>query len=178
MAITVKKVQLLRCLLQNRPGALAESLKPFAEGGVNLQVIMGYVYQKDKRHAELEICGAKANTAAAKGKFESAKRVHCLLVQGDDRPGLGYDIARALGSSRINMSFALMQAVGRRYSAVFGFETGASATRAMRVIKAAGSSRKASGHARQTRGQNSKRRTATRSKVARPRKLHRKTKKR
>jgi hypothetical protein len=140
MAITVKKVQLLRRQLQNHAGTLAESLKPFAESKVNLQVIMGYVYEKDRRHAELEVFGPSskaASNAATKGKFETARRVHCLIVQGDDRPGLGYEIARALGSSRINLSFAVMQAVGKRYSGVFGFETGASATRAMRVIKSA-----------------------------------------
>jgi hypothetical protein len=145
MAISVKKVQLLRRQLQNRPGSLAESLKPFAEGKVNLQVIMGYVYQKDRRHAEVEVLGPSSKgsaSAAAKGKFEKTRHIHCLIVQGDDRPGLGYAIARALGSSRINMSFALMQVVGRRYSGVFGFETGAAATRAMKVIKLASASRK------------------------------------
>jgi hypothetical protein len=145
MAITVKKVQLLRCQLQNRPGSLAESLKPFAEARVNLQVIMGYVYEKDRRHAALEVFGpSNRTTSVAKGRFEAARHVHCLVVQGDDRPGLGYEIARAMGSSRINMSFAVMQAIGNRYAAVFGFETGVAATRAMRVIKMASALRKPS----------------------------------
>jgi hypothetical protein len=146
MAITVKKVQLLRRQLQNRAGSLAESLKPFAEAKVNLQVIMGYVYEKDRKRAEVEVFGPSSRTsssAATKGGFESTRRIHCLIVQGDDRPGLGYDIARALGSSRINMSFAMMQAIGRRYSGVFGFETGAAATRAVKVIKLASKSTKA-----------------------------------
>jgi hypothetical protein len=60
-----------------------------------------------------------------------------LLVQGDDKPGLGQAMARALGEAGINIAFLVAQVVGRRYSAVFGFESPADAERAVGLIKKA-----------------------------------------
>ncbi len=45
-----------------------------------------------------------------------------LLVEGDNRPGLGHAVAKAIGDAGINMSFVMAQVVGRRYSALIGFE--------------------------------------------------------
>jgi hypothetical protein len=44
------------------------------------------------------------------------------VVEGDNRPGLGHAIAKAIGDAGINISFVMAQVVGRRYSAVFGLE--------------------------------------------------------
>jgi hypothetical protein len=58
-----------------------------------------------------------------------------LLVEGDNRPGLGYALAKALGDAGINMSFVMAQVVGRRHAAVFGFENEADAAKAATLIK-------------------------------------------
>jgi hypothetical protein len=60
-----------------------------------------------------------------------------LLIEGDNRPGLGYALAKALGDAGLNMSFVMAQVVGRRYAAVFGFENEADATKAAMLIKKA-----------------------------------------
>jgi hypothetical protein len=60
-----------------------------------------------------------------------------LLVEGDNRPGLGYALARAVGDAGINVSFLMAQVVGRRYAAVFGFENDIDATKAATLIKKA-----------------------------------------
>jgi hypothetical protein len=63
-------------------------------------------------------------------------------VQGDNRPGLGHRIARALADAGLNIAFLVAQVVGRKYSAVFGFESPADADQAVKLIrKAAGSKR-------------------------------------
>ena len=59
------------------------------------------------------------------------------LVEGDNRPGLGHTIAKAVGDAGINMSFVMAQVVGRRYSAVLGFEHEADASKAATLIKRA-----------------------------------------
>ena len=43
-----------------------------------------------------------------------------LLVEGDNRPGLGHTIAKAIGDAGINVTFVMPQLVGRRYSVLFG----------------------------------------------------------
>jgi hypothetical protein len=60
-----------------------------------------------------------------------------LLVEGDNRPALGYTLAKAVGDAGINVSFLMTQVVGRRYAAVFGFENNADATKAATLIKKA-----------------------------------------
>jgi hypothetical protein len=51
-----------------------------------------------------------------------ASSIPTVLVQGDNRPGLGHAIAKVLGDVGINLNFVLVQVVGRKYAAVFGFE--------------------------------------------------------
>jgi hypothetical protein len=63
--------------------------------------------------------------------------ISTLLVEGDNRQGLGHAIAKAIGDAEINMSFVMVQVVGRRYSAVFGFENDADASKAATLIKRA-----------------------------------------
>jgi hypothetical protein len=60
-----------------------------------------------------------------------------LVVEGDNRPGLGHAIAKAIGDAGINISFVMAQVVGRRYSAVFGLENEADASKAATLIKRA-----------------------------------------
>jgi hypothetical protein len=60
-----------------------------------------------------------------------------LLVQGDNRRGIGHALAKAIGDAGINLSFVMAQVVGRRYSAMFGFENEPDAARAAALIKKA-----------------------------------------
>ena len=57
-----------------------------------------------------------------------------LLIEGDNRAGLGYVIVKAVADSAINMSFLRAQVVGRKYGAVFGFENDADATKAATLV--------------------------------------------
>ena len=65
-----------------------------------------------------------------------------LLVEGDNRAGLGYVTAQAIAGAGINMDFIVAQVVGRKYSAVFGFESEADATKCAAIIRKAGATKK------------------------------------
>ncbi len=58
-----------------------------------------------------------------------------LLVRGAHRRGALDLIARALGDEGVNLAFLVHQVLGGRFSAVMGFESGADARRAMRVVR-------------------------------------------
>ncbi|MBI3919961.1 MAG: hypothetical protein HY318_00985 [Armatimonadetes bacterium] len=140
MAVTVKKVTLWRCEIPNKPGVLASVLEPLAAAGADLQVVMGYRYPDDKDSAAIEVYpvdGAKARKAARGAGLEPAETITCLLVEGDNKPGLGYAIAKAIAEAGIDMGFLVAQVVGKKYSALFGFETSKDATRAATLIKKA-----------------------------------------
>ncbi len=139
MAVTVKKVVLWRKEVDNRPGMLASTLAPLSEAGADLQVVMGYRYpgSEDKGAIEVHPVSGRKSKAAAQTAGLAPSSIPTLLVEGDNRPGLGHAIAKAIADASINMSFVMAQVVGRRYSAVFGFENDADASKAATLIRKA-----------------------------------------
>jgi hypothetical protein len=136
MAVTVKKITLWRREVENRPGALAGVLAPLADTGADLQVLMGY-RETGKSNAVVEmypVAGVK-QTRAAEGAGLSPSGIPTVLVRGDNRPGLGHRIASALADGGINLAFLVAQVVGRKFSAVYGFETTADADQGAKLIK-------------------------------------------
>ena len=144
MPVTVKNISLWRKEIENQVGTLARTLEPVTKAGTNLRVLMGYRYPGEGTKAAIElypIAGKKA-TAAASAAGLSATSIPTLLVEGDDRPGLGLAIAQTIAGAGINMTFFVAQAVGRRFSAVLGFESEADAKTAAPLIKKATASKK------------------------------------
>jgi len=139
MAVTVKKITLWRKEVANHPGVLADVLAPLANAGANLRVVMGYALPGLSERAAIEVYpvnGKKVvNAAGAAGL--SASPIACLLVEGDDRPGLGAGMARGIAERGINVSFLMAETVGRKFSAIFGFQSDADAATATKAIKAA-----------------------------------------
>ena len=144
MPVTVKSISLWRKEVLNRAGTLAETLEPISKAGTNLRVLMGYRYPGDATKAAIELypIAGKKVTAAAAGMGLVASQIPTLLVEGDDRPGLGLAIAQAISGVGVNMTFFVAQVVGRRYSAVLGFETESDAKTAAPIIKKAVASKR------------------------------------
>jgi hypothetical protein len=144
MPVTVKSISLWRKEVENQVGVLAQTLEPVTKTGANLRVLMGYRYPDDATKAAIElypIAGKKATAAAAEAGLV-ASSIPTLLVEGDDKPGLGLVIAEAVSAARVNMSFFIAQAIGRRFSAVLGFETEGDAKTAAPLIKKAAATKK------------------------------------
>ena len=139
MAVTVKKAIVWRKEIDNRPGMLANILGPLSEAGTDLQVVMAYRYPEGADRAAIELypLSGRKPLAAAKAAGLAQSSIPTLLVQGDNRQGLGHAIAKALGDAGINLSLLMTQVVGRRYSAMFGFENEADAAKATVLIKKA-----------------------------------------
>ncbi len=139
MAIKVKSITLWRREVESRPGALAGTLEPLARAGADLQVVMGYRQPGGGGQAILElypVSGKKAASAAGSAGL-SASTIPTLLVEGDNRPGIGHAMARAIAGAGININFLVAQTIGRKFSAVFGFETEADAKAAASLLKRA-----------------------------------------
>ena len=65
-----------------------------------------------------------------------------MLVEGDNKPGLGHKIAKAISAAGINMVFLMALVIGKKYSSVIGFENEADATAAVTLIKKAVAAKK------------------------------------
>jgi len=144
MAVTVKRITLWRREVENRPGVLASTLEPLAQAKADLKVVMGYRLPGQESRAAIEVhpvAGTKA-TAAAKVMGLAGSGIPTLLVEGDNRPGLGHALAQAIADANINLSFLLAQVVGRRYSAVLGFENDSDAVQAAVLVRKAAVSKR------------------------------------
>lgn len=139
MPVTVKKITLWRAEVDNQPGTLASIVGPLASAGADLKVVMGYRIHGSGGKAAIEVCPivGKKLVAAAQAAGLSASAIPTLLVEGDDRPGLGHAIAQAVAAAGINFAFFVAQVIGRKYSVVVGFETEDDAKKATPVIKKA-----------------------------------------
>jgi hypothetical protein len=137
MPITVKKIILWRAEVENQPGVLARTLELPAKAGADFRIVMGYRHPAAERKAAIEVfpvSGKKAASAAAAAGL-SAAEIPALLVEGDNRPGLGHKVAQAIADAGINVAFFMGQAIGRKFAAVIGFETEDDAGKAIPAIK-------------------------------------------
>jgi hypothetical protein len=144
MAMTVKRITLWRSEIANRPGALAGALSTLAKAGANLKLVMSYRFPGDDSRGAVElypVTGRRA-TAAARAAGLADSGIPTLLVEGDDRPGGGSAMTRAIAEAGINLAFFVAQVVGRRYAAVIGFDTEADLKRATPLIRRAKVARK------------------------------------
>ena len=137
MPVTVKRITLWRREVVNEPGVLASTLEPLATAGADLRVVMGYRFPEETTRAAIEIfpVAGKKPTAAAQQAGLAPFDLACLLVEGDNRPGFGAAVGRALAEAGINITFLVAQVLGRRFTAVIGFATDQDATVATRAIK-------------------------------------------
>jgi len=137
MAVTLKKITIWRGEIDNRAGALARVLEPLRAARASLDVVMGYRIPGQPERAVIEVwpvSGKKVSQAAEAAGLRPSE-TPSLLVTGDDRPGMGHAMARAAADAGINMVFLVAQVIGRRYSAVFGFESAADADRAAALFR-------------------------------------------
>jgi hypothetical protein len=139
MAVTVKKIVLWRKEVENRAGILANALAPLANAGTDIHVVMAYRFPGQESKAAIElypVTGKKSITAAKEAGF-NASAIPALLVEGDNRAGIGYKTAQTIADAGISIDFLVAQVIGRRYSAVFGFESDADAIKCAAIIRKA-----------------------------------------
>jgi hypothetical protein len=129
MSIRVKKVVVWRTEVQNRPGEMARALEPLA--GQDLDLVIGY------QGAVIDVApvvGKKTTIAAESAGFKPLP-TSTILVEGENRPGVCFNIARALGDAGISMDSVVAQVSGKKYQALFGFTNDADAKKAASLIK-------------------------------------------
>jgi hypothetical protein len=139
MAVIVKKIVLWRKEVDNKPGVLANALAPLAHTSTDIHVVMAYRFpgQETKAAIELYPVTGKKSAAAAREAGFSASTIPALLVEGDNRAGIGYATAQAIANAGVDMDFLVAQVVGKKYSAVFGFQSEADAAKCAAIIRKA-----------------------------------------
>ncbi len=136
--LTVKQVKLWVFHGGDRKGLLADALEPLAAAGVHLQIVMAYRFPTELDRAAIEVFPIEGPTAEAEARrfgFVQSD-TPCLLVEGDDRRGLGARISRAISDAKVSMAFLMAQVVGKKFSAAIGFASDEDAATATKAIQA------------------------------------------
>jgi hypothetical protein len=144
MAVSVKKIVLWRKEVENKAGVLANALAPLAHSGADIHVVMAYRFpgQESKAAIELYPVTGKKSAAAAREAGFSESDIPALLVEGDNRAGIGYATAQAIADAGVSMDFLVAQVIGKKYSAVFGFESDTDAAKCAAIIRKAATAKK------------------------------------
>ena len=116
MSLTVKKVELWRREVENRPGILADVLGILADAGANLEIAMAYRYPGNQSLGAIEV-------------FPVSGRKRVAAAQAAGLQPL------ALADAGLNISFLVTQVIGRKFTAIFGFDSEDDAVRASRIIR-------------------------------------------
>jgi hypothetical protein len=119
MADVIRTAQYFKVQIADKPGTLGGMLAPLREEGVNLLAV--HAFPRNRR-TQVDVVPedptAFKNVAKAhKLKVQGPKM--CLLVDGEDRPGVLADLTDRLGSARINMTAVTGLAAGQgRFGAI------------------------------------------------------------
>lgn len=141
MALKVTKVDVWAVEIRDEPGGLARVLESMSGAGSSLECVIAR-RQADKYQAGVvflsPVKGKKAQAAAGAVGLEHAEDLATLRVEGPDKPGIGTQMASAIGDAGVNMrGFSAMRA-GKNFVAYIGFDSGDDADRAARALKSVG----------------------------------------
>jgi hypothetical protein len=123
--------------LKDRPGGLAEKLKPLADAGVNLKFVIARREGKGKKATVFltPIKGSKQVAAAKKVGLKKAKSIQNVRVEGIDKPGRGAKITAAIADAGINLHGLSAATIGKKFILYLGLDSKADATKVMNVLK-------------------------------------------
>jgi hypothetical protein len=143
MAMTVKEITLWRREIENRPASLTHVLEPLAKTGTDLKVLMAYRYpgEETKGAVELFPISGKRATAAAEAAGLTPAHIPALLVEGSNRPGIGFETTNVIAGADINLAFVVAQVIGSKFAALYGFDSEADRRKAVTLLRKAASKR-------------------------------------
>ena len=137
MAFEITRVSVWAGEIEDRPGALAETLEVLQRAGADLEFAIvrpsaplsgvGVLYVAP-------LIGREQTAAAEEAGLRKAESLDSLRVTGPDRPGLLAGMSRVLANAGINISGLSLASLGERCVVYFRFERLADTDRAAEVL--------------------------------------------
>jgi hypothetical protein len=139
MALKVTKTDVWATEIKDQPGGLGKVMGVIAGAGANLECVIARRQPNKPGKGVVFVAplkGKKALAAAATVGFRETRRIATVKVEGRDRPGLGAQIAQAVGAAHVSMRGLSAAAIGRKFVAYLGFDNWEDAIKAAAAIKA------------------------------------------
>jgi predicted amino acid-binding ACT domain protein len=137
MVFQLHRVQVWSGEIPDRPGAAAAKLELLARSGANLEFVFTRPHPKKAETSIMflaPVTGAEQIQAARQADLAPALDVAMLCVEGNDRPGMGYDIMSCLAVAGINLRGLSLSCVSNRFAAYLAFDSADTATQATQVL--------------------------------------------
>jgi hypothetical protein len=137
MAFRMHKVQVWSGALPDRPGVAAVKLELLARAGADLEFVFTRPHPNDPEMGVIflaPIVGPEQTEAARKAGLAPARDIAMLCVEGENRPGIGYEIMRQLAVAGINMRGLTVSTVNQQFACYLAFDNADDAGMAIRLL--------------------------------------------
>jgi hypothetical protein len=137
MALRIQRIQVWSGEISDRPGAAAAKLELLARAGADL----GFVFTRPSRTAPdrstiflAPVVGPEQTKAAEAAGLAPARDTAMLCVEGDDRPGLGFELMSRLAVAGINLRGLSVSTVNHQFVAHLAFDSADAAALAIQLL--------------------------------------------
>jgi len=137
MALQIHKVQVWSGEIPDRPGAAAAKLELLARASADLEFIFTRPHPTKPDTSNIflaPISGPEQIQAARSANLGPALDVAMLCVEGENRPGIGFELMSHLAVAGINLRGLSVSAVGKRFAAYLAFDNPDIATQALQLL--------------------------------------------
>jgi hypothetical protein len=137
MAFRMHKVQVWSVDVPDRPGAAAAKLEVLARAGADLEFVFTRPVPADPDRYTIflaPISGPEQVQAAQAVGLAPARDVAMLCVEGDNKPGLGFEIMSRLAVAGLNLRGLSISTMGDRFAAYLAFDNPDTATLAIQLL--------------------------------------------
>ncbi len=117
MLFNLSRIDVWTASVEDQPGAMGRKLQGLVKAGANLELITTRSEPKRPGGFSIEVAPlrtAAEQKAAMESGFELVRDVFTLRLEGPDQPGLGYLVARAVGSAGVSMQGLSAATLGSR----------------------------------------------------------------
>jgi hypothetical protein len=137
MGFQIRKVQVWSAEIPDRPGAAASKLEVLAQAGADLEFVFSRP-QPDRAATQVlflaPIDGLEQIQAAQAVGLAPARDTAMLCVEGDNRPGIAYQLMSQLAVAGLNLRGLSISTVGKRFAAYLAFDDADTAAQAVQIL--------------------------------------------
>jgi hypothetical protein len=137
MPLRIHRVQVWSGELPDKPGAAAARLELLSRAGVDLEFVFTRPHPAKPSTGVIflaPVVGPGQIQAAREVGLAPARDIAMLCVEGENRPGIGYEMMSRLAVAGINLRGLSISAVGDRMAAYLAFDSPDSATLGLQVL--------------------------------------------
>lgn len=141
MAIKVTPVQLWSGKIEDAVGGAAKILGPLGEAKADLQFVLARRTPEDPGKGVIFVApvkGEKADAAARQAGLAPAADVAGLRIEGDNKPGAGSALTRAIAVAGVSFRGLSASVLGKKFVCYVAFDSAADAEKAAAALKEAG----------------------------------------